>query len=227
MSTEAGKIAAQDLLRQASALGIPWERILSEEIRAERMLQLSLADVAEDWPLWAAFWILPVSLLHSWRVRDRIHQLAWKSSRDGCESAASQLRALHAHLLGKESGRASDATLMAKHLWFGYQRVKALLRISRAAEKVHEDLPDPIACLCKTTGCSAADSRWALDRARSNGRGHRLDDAMRRARDEGFELPQDRNEVRAFRRLRMFVRSSRLPWNGKTEIELSDPGSGS
>jgi hypothetical protein len=31
---------------------------------------------------------------------------------------------------------------------------------------------------------------------------------MRRARDEGFELPEDKNEVRAFRRLRSFVRSS-------------------
>ena len=31
---------------------------------------------------------------------------------------------------------------------------------------------------------------------------------MRRARDEGFELPLDRNEVAAFRRLRAFVRSS-------------------
>jgi hypothetical protein len=227
MSANAGKIAAEDLLRQASSLGIPWERILSEEIRAERTLRLCLADVSESWPLWAAFPILPLSLLDSWRVRDRIHLLAWKASRDGCESSASQLRALHAHLLGKGNARASDATLMAKHLWFAYQRVRALLRISRAAEKVHEDLPDPIGCLRERTGCSAADARWALDRARSNGRGHRLDDAMGRARDEGFELPQDRNEVRAFRRLRSFVKSSRPPRVRNAASELSVRASGS
>jgi hypothetical protein len=227
VSTDAGKIAAEDLLRQASALGIPWERILSEEIRAERTLQLSLSDVNEDWPLWPAFWILPLSLLDSWRVRDRIHRLAWRASRDGCDTAASQLRALHAHLLGKGNGRGSDGSLMAKHLWFGYQRVRVLLRISRAAEKVCRDRPDPVECLSEETGCSAADARWALDRARSSWRGHCLDDAMHRARDEGFELPADRNEVRAFRRLRRFISSSRQPWNGKAELELSAPGSGS
>ena len=227
MSTDAGKIAAEDLLRQASALRIPWERILSEEIRAERTLQLSLPDVSEDWPLWPAFWILPLSLLDSWRVRDRIHRLAWRASRDGCESAASQLRALHAHLLGKGNGRSSDGSLMAKHLWFGYQRVRVLLRISRAAEKVSKNCLDPVECLSEKTGCSAADAGWALDRARSSWRGHCLDDAMRRARDEGFELPADRNEVRAFRRLRRFVTSSRPPRPRNAVSELSAPGSGS
>src|SRR5204863_269555 len=82
------------------------------------------------WPLWPAFRILPVSFLSSWRVRDRIQVLAWKASRSGCESAARQLRALHIHLLGRENGRGTDATLMAQHLWFGHQRVLALLRIT-------------------------------------------------------------------------------------------------
>ena len=208
VSTTGEKIAALSLLREATALGIPWERILSEEIRAERLLQISLADVTEDWPLWPAFWILPVSLLNSWRVRERIHALAWDASRQGCEEAARQLRALHAHLSGKQNGRPSDATLMARHLWFGYQRVLALTRIGRLAEKLRGEPAERIESVRKRAGCSLEDARWAVERLISPTRGHSLDDAMRRARDEGFELPKDENEVRAFRRLRTFVRSS-------------------
>jgi hypothetical protein len=199
---------AEDLIREASALGIPWERILADEIRAEKTLRLSLADVAGDWPLWPALWILPLSHLHSWRVRDRIHLLAWRASRDRCDVSARQLRALHAHLLGRANGRASEATLLARHLWFGYQRVLVLARISRAAEKICGDPDRRVESLRGKTGCSTADASWALSRAGSAHRGHRLDDAMRRARDEGFELPQGSSEVAAFRRLRDFVTSS-------------------
>jgi hypothetical protein len=206
--TNAEKIVAEDLLDQATALGIPWDRILADEIRAERTLRLSLADVNEDWPIWPAFWILPLSLFDSWRVRDRIRVLAWKAGREGCGASARQLRALHAHLLGRENGRGSDAAIVAKHLWFGYQRVLALARTSRAAEKLRGEFPERIESLRERTGCSIADARWALERAESARRGHRLDDAMRRVRDEGFELPEDAEEFRAFRRLRSFVRSS-------------------
>jgi hypothetical protein len=199
---------AGDLLREASDLGIPWQRILADEICAEKALRLSLADVTEDWPLWPALWILPLSLLQSWRVRDRIHRLSWKASRNRCEDSARQLRALHAHFLGRANGRASEATLFARHLWFGYQRVLALARISRAAEKTRGDLETRIASLRTGSGCSSSDARWAVCRAGAAGRGHRLDDAMRRAREEGFELPLDCSEVEAFRRLRAFVASS-------------------
>jgi hypothetical protein len=201
-------VAADDLLRQATALGIPWERILAEEIRAERTLRLCLADVRENWPIWPAFWILPLSLLHSWRVRERIHVLAWKASREGSDAAARQLRALHAHFLGRRNGRSTDSTHMARHFWFGYQRVITLARISRDAEKAQGKADDPLELLREKTGCSLEDARWALGRARSPGRGHRLDDVMRRVRSEGFELPQAENEVRAFRRLRIFVRTA-------------------
>lgn len=208
MNAGAERGAADDLLHQATALGIPWERILTEEIRAERTLRLSLADVSENWPIWPAFWILPLSLLHSWRVRDRIHGLAWKASREGSYAAARQLRALHAHFLGRRNGRPSDSTQMARHFWFGYQRVMTLARISRDAEKAGRKADDSLELLRERTGCSLEDARWALRRARSPGRGHRLDDVMRRVRSEGFELPQAENEVRAFRRLRDFVRTS-------------------
>jgi len=206
VSANGEKSGAQDLVRQATNLGIPWERILADEIRAERLLQLSLSDVTEDWPLWPAFWILPVSLLNSWRVRERIHTLAWEAGRRGCRDAARQLRALHAHLSGRQNGRPSDATLLARHLWFGYQRVLSLVRIRRAAERMRGDPADRIESIVERSGCSVEDARWAFDRSCTGG--HSLDDAMRRTRDEGFELPEDESEVRAFRRLRSFVRSS-------------------
>jgi hypothetical protein len=75
-----------------------------------------------------------------------------------------------------------------------------------------------------------ADARRALTRADSSRRGHRLDDAMRRTRDEGFELPVGSSEVAAFRRLRDFVAASpylaRLA-NRRKETGVSAPGSGS
>ena len=208
VSRNLSDLAARDLVGQADSLGIPWKRILSEEIRAERMLRLCISDVCADWPLWAAFWILPGSLLHCWRVRSRIDALSWTANRDHCETSVRQLRALHAHFLGRRDSRGTDATLMAKHLWFGYQRVLGLARISRLAEKIDGDPATQLDCLRKQSGCSVEEASWAVERAGSAARGHRLDDAMRRARDEGFELPEDENEVRAFRRLRSFVRSS-------------------
>jgi len=60
-----------------------------------------------------------------------------------------------------------------------------------------------------------AEPRLLLEALQAPGVGGRLsrqdlslDDAMRRTRDEGFELPQDSSEVGAFRRLRDFVTSS-------------------
>jgi hypothetical protein len=95
---------------------------------------------------------------------------------------------------------------MARHLWFGYQRVLSLVRIRRAAERVRGDPAGRIEAIVERSGCSEEDARWAFDRCCAGG--HSLDDAMRRTRDEGFELPEDESEVRAFRRLRSFVRSS-------------------
>lgn len=197
-----------DLVREADELGIPWERILSDEIRAERRLRECIADVGDGWPLWPALSILPASFLDSWRVRERVRVLAWKASREECKEAVRQLRALHAHLRGRRNGRGSDATLFAKHLWFGYQRVLSLMRVGRAAERACGSPDERIEAVRKRTGCSVRDARWALERAMGPRRGHLLDDSMQRARDEGFELPSEGNEVRGFRRLRSFVRSS-------------------
>src|SRR5262249_2726448 len=50
-----------------------------------------------------------------------------------------------------------------------------------------------------------SDAGWAVDRSSSRRRSHRLDDAMRRAREEGFELPVAQSELIAFTRLKRFV----------------------
>jgi hypothetical protein len=201
-------VLVPDLLREADEIDIPWQRILSDEIRAERRLRRCIADVGDGWPLWPALSILPISLLDSWRVRDRIRVLAWRASREECKDSVRQLRMLYAHLLGRRNGRGSDASLFAKHLWFGYQRVLSLLRTCRAAERARGSRDERIATVRKAAGCSVRDAEWAVERAIAPGRSHALDDMMRRVRDEGFELPQDESEVRAFRRLRRFVLTS-------------------
>ena len=192
----------EPLLAQASALGIPWERILAEEIRAERSLREYLAE-SEECPLRSAYWILPRSLLQSFRVRDRIAGLSWDASMKSGQEAARQLRSLQEHLSGKSNGHHrnvnGNGAAMARHLWFGYHRVLALQRICRAARKSHGDCQERIASIREKTGCAPDDAEWAIRREVSPGSGQVLDDAMRQAREEGFELPTAESEVRAFR----------------------------
>lgn len=84
----------------------------------------------------------------------------------------------------------------------------SLQRIGRLAEKVKGELEERIASVVEKTGCSTTDAEWGVRRADSRRKSHCLDDAMRRVRHEGFELPQGETEFRAFRRLRRFVKSS-------------------
>jgi hypothetical protein len=58
------------------------------------------------------------------------------------------------------------------------------------------------------TACSQADAEWAVRREDCPGRSHLLDDAMHKAREEGFEIPHFTSEARAFRKLRSVARSS-------------------
>lgn len=214
----AGAGDRERLLAQASALSIPWERILAEEIRAERSLREYLAE-SEECPLRSAYWILPRSLLQSFRVRDLIAALSWDASMKGGREAARQLRSLQEHLSGKSNGHHrngngnGNGAAMARHLWFGYHRVLALQRICRAARKSHGDYETRIASICGKAGCAPDDADWAIRREVSPESGQVLDDAMRQAREEGFELPTAESEVRAFRKLQRFVKAS-APSNG-------------
>jgi hypothetical protein len=207
-SAAAGELEEPEaLLMRAGTLGIPWERLLRSEIQAEAMLRAILAEVDGGWPLWAALSALPFSPLQSWRIRDRLEALSSEARSVGCPRAARQLRAFFRHLCGKSSGNAS-APAMARHLWFAYQRVLVLQQIGRAAHRSRGAYEERVTFVGQRTACSRADAEWAVRREDRPGHSHLLDDAMRKARDEGFEIPHQSTEARAFRRLRSVARSS-------------------
>ncbi len=207
MSEAAPRIAGggQDILAEAETLGIPWRAILSNEIFAEKILRDSLVNLDRDWPLACLFSLLPNSLLQSWRARERIHALSWEARVERSRAAAALLRSVFLHLAGKRAPGAPIDYLLANHLGFAYQRVLQLLRISRAAERSKGTRAKRIETVEGRTHCSSSDAAWAVDRADSRSRSHRLDDAMRRAREEGFELPVASSELIAFTRLKRFV----------------------
>jgi hypothetical protein len=97
---------------------------------------------------------------------------------------------------------------MARHFWFAYQRVMELMRAAGAAEKARGDEAWKLKTTAEASGCLAADARWALERAVSPCRGHRLDDAMSRVRGEGFEIPRAGTPLRSFVLLRKLARKN-------------------
>lgn len=193
-----------ELIRQAEALGIPWRRILSEEILAETVLQRFLGGQLLGLPLWRALSILPSSHLNSWRVRDAVHRLSWQSSQ-GSREARGELARLHAALAG--TGGAPGVSLAA-HQWFAYQRVLELRAIAASAHRTPHGTPDPAEFLRQALACSRHDAEWALSGRSAQTDFYALEDAMRRAREEGFEIPCGETELEAFLRLRACVRRS-------------------
>jgi len=205
MSAAREQALGRTVLREAELLEIPWQTILANEIAAERTLQRGLAATPAEWPLECAFFLLPNSLLHSWRVRDRVLRLAWEACAEHSREAATQLRALYQHFVGRRSPRAPVDFLMANHLWLGYRRVVELRAVTQAANRSRGTRGERVAAVVARTHCDPSDAVWAVERAGGR-RSHDLDDAMRRARDEGFELPHARSEPEAFLRLRQFLR---------------------
>jgi hypothetical protein len=122
--------------------------------------------------------------------------------------AARELKAVFDHLRGKGKSRGSSAGLMARHLWLAYQRVQELVGAARAAEKARGDHAMRLKTTVEASGCSAADAEWALERSSSSGRGHRVDDAVRRARSEGFEIPRAGTTFQSFVLLRKLARKN-------------------
>ncbi len=193
-------------LRVAEALGIPWQRLLETEIQAERELRKTLGDLPEDAPLWRVFAALPMSLLDSWRVRERIRRLSWEARAASSRTAARDLRALSDHLAGKRAANEEGDPLL-RHLEFAYGRVQELEHAARSAEKARGDFAARLRTVLKKTGCLEADARWAVGRALAPRQRTVIEDAMGRARSEGFEIPRASTEFQAWVRLRRFVRS--------------------
>jgi hypothetical protein len=195
-----------DLLRRADTLGIPWEQIVVEEIRAEEGLRRYLEDVESDWPLAAALGILPSTFLRSWRVRNRLQNLSTQARAARTREARRDLRRAFDQLGGKTE---ADGKTLAEHLWFGYQRILLLQRVSRAAAASRGGtMAERLAFICTRARCCYDDAAWAAAVEDSPRPGHRLDAAIRKVRDEGFQIPRAATEARAFAALRRIVRSS-------------------
>jgi len=197
---------ASEILDCAEALGVPWRRLLLSEIEAEQRLRRYILDVEVEWSLTAAMPVLSAALLRSWRVRDRIENLVCQARAASARGATRQLRLVFQRLAGRPDG---DQEAFAQHLWFAYQRVLLLRRACRAAAKSRGTDAERLASVCQRTRCSYDDAAWALLRCEAVARrGHRLEAAVRKVREEGFLIPRAESEARAFEQLRRIVRGS-------------------
>jgi hypothetical protein len=200
------KVEDARLLREAEALRIPWREILEAEIRAETVLFPLNGDLADEPPLERLLAILPETALDSWRVREAIHDLSWRArpgSSDGAD-ARRQIRVFGAYLGGRSS-RTDSATLRARHLLLAYRRIRELITIRRCAAKCAGTDDERAAAVAAMTRCSADDARCAVA-SESARRAAALDDAVRHAREEGFEIPRARSAARTVLRMRDFLR---------------------
>lgn len=176
-----------------------------DEIQAEQTLRRHLPDACEDVPLATALSLLPSSFLKSWRVRDQIQNLSCEARGASFRAAVSQLRLVFRRLIGQPGiGQAA----FAGHLWLAHQRVLLLQRVCRAARRSRGTNAERLAFICSMTRCSFDDAAWALGREDSPRPGHRLDAAIRKAREEGFLIPRALTEARSFAKLRRIVRAS-------------------
>jgi hypothetical protein len=204
-----------ELVARAEALGIPWRRVLQEEIAAEGLLQGFLGADVPNLPLWQAIGLLPNTLLQSWRVRARIGRASWEASANGSREAIRELSDLHDHLCGRPRRGATSRSALDRHLCQAYERIRELQAAARAAERAHGE--DLARFVCETAGCSLADAQWAIARASSAERTFALDDAVRHARKEGFEIPQGETELESFVRLKRLV-SRRAPRRRRSSL---------
>lgn len=197
--------SGRELLRAAEALKIPWERLLREEIAAEQILRRHSRGLEAEMPLATALSVLPSSFLKSWRVRDQIQSLSLEARGASFKSAIAQLRTVFRRLIGKsESGRG----LYSGHIWLAYQRILLLMRVCRAARRSSGSNAERLAFICSQARCSFDDATWALCLEESPKPGHRLDEAVRKVRQEGFQIPQEATEAKSFARLRRVARAA-------------------
>lgn len=194
----------EEILRCAETLGIPWRRVLLGEIDAEQKLRSCLTDVSAECPLESALAILALSALQSWRVRDRVETLVCQA-RMSVRGARTGLRVFSRHLAGKAG---PDGALLARQCRFAYQRILLIQRARRAALRSRGSTAERLAFICSTARCGFDDAEWALREEDSPRRGHRLDSAVRKVRDEGFLVPRAATEARSMAQLRRIVESS-------------------
>jgi hypothetical protein len=82
-----------------------------------------------------------------------------------------------------------------------------LQRVGRAARQSQGPQEDRLAFVTMKTACDLSDAKWGLAWDEQPSRGHLLDAAMRRAREEGYQIPFVGTEAKSFRLLRQAARS--------------------
>ncbi len=200
----------QQLLTIAETLGIPWRRLIESEVNAEREVRRCLGQLDAETPLWRVLAALQMSVLDSWRVRERVAALAWEARAASGRSASRDLRALCDHLSGKQA-RAAGEDLLVQHLQFAHRRILELQQAARAAEKSRGAHGVRVRRVTEETGCVEADARWAVDRALAPRERTIVEDAVQKGRSEGFEIPRGETEFRSWMLLRRLVRDLAAP----------------
>jgi len=196
---------AADRIAVAEALGIPWERLIDAEIQAERALRGFVGEPDRELPLWRFVSALPATALDSWRFRERLAGLVRRARLTRSAADLRSVRQAVDDLCGRRSGGDSQQ-ILSLHLALAQERVKELARVARAAERCRGERGERLARIVARTGCTDADAVWAIDRVETPGRTHAIDDAVRQARAEGFDIPAAASEFHAFLALRKLVR---------------------
>jgi hypothetical protein len=205
----------RELLVVAEALGIPWRRLLESEIQAERELKRCLGDLNQEMPLWRILAALQMSVLDSWRIRERISALSWearagRSRKSGARGVARGLKTLYEHLSGKQQRDAGE-DLLRRHLEFAHRRILELQAAARVGEKSRGVYAARVRHVVEETGCLEDDARWSVDRALAPRGRTIVEDVLAKARAEGFEIPRGETDFRSLTLLRRFVRAATRP----------------
>ncbi len=191
----------EELLARADALGIPWKRLLAQEIEAEQRLRTYLPDVVNDGAWEAALEILSTEAARSWRVRDQLEALAWEA-RASVRGAARRLRGFVRSVVGAPG---QDPAWAPRRCGAAYRRILILQRARRAAARSRGTEAERLAFVCTTARCKFEDAAWALREEDLPRRGRRMEAAVRKAREEGFFVPRAATEARSLAQLRRIV----------------------
>jgi len=201
------KSSPAEILRCAETLGIPWRRVLLEEIEAEQKLRGYLRDIDGTRSLESALTILSLRALRSWRVRDEVETLACQAQ-TSVSGAQKGLRVFFRHLVGKMG---PDPAGLARQCRFAHDRILLLQRVRRTAARSQGTMAERLAFVCSNARCSFDDADWALHEEDSSRCGHRMDAAVRKVREEGFPVPRAPTEARSLAALRRIVLESSRP----------------
>lgn len=193
--------SADELLASAETLGIPWRRLLAQEIEAEQRLRTYLPDLPAECPLEAALEILSAEAARSWRVRDQLETLAWQA-RSSVRGAGKKMRAVLRSIGGASESRAAA---VGRHCGAAYARILRLQRARRAAARSRGTVAERLAFVCSTACCKFEDAAWALRESHVPRRGRRMEAAVRKVREEGFFVPRAATEARSLSQLRRIV----------------------